>query len=226
MRLEPALLAKRAGQLWFYTTSSSSIYTVSGWTFPCWCRSLPQCMEKIVSKLSTISGAVCNWKTFYFSLNIFADFFTVTIFGAKSWSLMRTFLYQVYYFCGKSTPVQAGYNDWLRVLQLPSLPLNQLHCPSLMDHTTGGTPSIVPQLGNTLQYDVSSKALGLDLSGQGPKHQSDLMTIPNPSETQNYIHPFQHLTSTRQQYRLSGPHCNSSYHVDHWEWHMLNSWVH
>lgn len=88
---------------------------------------------------------------------------------------MRTFLYQDYYFCGKSTPIQAGYNKGLRVLQLQTLSQVSLFTsftvPVLWTTivlATGGIPSIVPQLGNTLQYDgprwrVWTKPNGLGL---------------------------------------------------------------
>lgn len=44
-----------------------------------------------------------------------------------------------------------------------SLPLNQLHCPSLMDHTSSKISITVLQLCNTVQYDGPSAAVAKSL---------------------------------------------------------------
>lgn len=77
---------------------------------------------------------------------------------------MRTFLYQVYYFCEKNTPIQAGSNAWLRALQLQTLSqvslLTSFTGPVLwtIGVATSGILSIAPLLGNMAQYDGPSGA--------------------------------------------------------------------
>lgn len=90
--LEAALLSRRAGQLWLHIFSSC-IDTVHVESF---CADVGLCLSA--------------WKKYFPNCQLFATekhfFFSKYLY----WNL-------VYYFCEKST-IQAGYNEWLKILQL------------------------------------------------------------------------------------------------------------